>query len=425
MRVLVIGSLGYIGGFVVQQIRAAGHDVRGAARCASAATDTIHLDLAELSSIGDWAQVLGDVDAIVNCAGILRESGASTFESVHVDAIRQLIDRCTEFGVSRWIQISAVGDDADEFIASKHRGDEILMQSRLQWTILRPSIVYSPRGAYGGTSLLRAMAALPAILFLPGDGQQLLQPVTAEDVGRAVAAALDRPQSMNEVIELVGPEVVTTRSYLERTRKWLGCDQPIALKLPLFAVGLAAKIADTTTRGPLGMTMFRQLSQGNTGNGDAVSRLNSLLGITPESMNLALTGSPSQAADRFHARAYFVPSLVRWTLALIWILSGIVGLLTPAPISIGFISPSGLDPSLIPGLVMTLSILDIVVGLLILLPGFSTLAAWVMLAMVIGYTAFVSLFVPSLWMDPPGGVLKNIAIIVLLAVYLLLGERRR
>lgn len=67
------------------------------------------------------------------------------------------------------MQVSALGDPRDgEFIASKHALDADLQKLDLDWAILRPSVVYSPAGSYGGSSLLRALAALPFMLFVPG-----------------------------------------------------------------------------------------------------------------------------------------------------------------------------------------------------------------------------------------------------------------
>jgi len=75
-------------------------------------------------------------------------------------------------------------------------------------------LVYSTHGAYGGTSLLRALAALPGVMLLPGDGMQKLRPLAAEDLAASVVAVLARPQLHSECSNWSGPEILTLQGYL-------------------------------------------------------------------------------------------------------------------------------------------------------------------------------------------------------------------
>jgi len=154
MRVLVTGADGFIGRQIAAGLAAAGHAVVpcGRGRC----------DFARDHSPEIWLPRLEEIDAVVNCAGILRERKRDTFDRVYVQAPRALFEACARAGVQRIVQVSSLGDPANnEFIASKHRGDAELMKLDLDWMILRPSVVYTTRGAHGGTALLRAMSALP------------------------------------------------------------------------------------------------------------------------------------------------------------------------------------------------------------------------------------------------------------------------
>ena len=69
----------------------------------------------------EWAPALEGVEIVVNAAGILRESGAQTFGAIHVDGPYALAQACVEKGVSRFVQLSALGAPEDGgFIESKH-----------------------------------------------------------------------------------------------------------------------------------------------------------------------------------------------------------------------------------------------------------------------------------------------------------------
>ena len=134
-----------------------------------------------------WRDALAGVDAVVNAAGILRETGAQTFEAIHVSAPLALARACVASGIDCFVQISALGAPSDgEFVASKHRFDEALLALPLRGIALRPSVVYAAAGSYGGTSLLRALAAFPGFQLLPGHANWPIQPIAAEDLGDLV-----------------------------------------------------------------------------------------------------------------------------------------------------------------------------------------------------------------------------------------------
>lgn len=109
-------------------------------------------DFARMTTPESWRETLRGVDAVVNAAGILRETGRQTFARIHIGGPLALARACVEAGVKRFVQISALGQPGDgEFIASKHRFDEALLALSLEAVVLRPSVVYAASGSYGGT----------------------------------------------------------------------------------------------------------------------------------------------------------------------------------------------------------------------------------------------------------------------------------
>jgi len=293
MRVLVTGAYGFIGAHVVAALIAADHQVVCAVRGARIdsrfpGVDAIACDMASDVHAEDWLPRLVGVDAVVNCAGILRERGGESFTAVHELAPLALFHACRQAGIRRVIQISALGHVADgEFVASKYRGDEALAALELDWLVLRPSLVYSARGSYGGSSLLRGLAALPGFLPLPDRGEQQVQPIAAEDVGLAIVAALMRPTCAREVIELVGPDVLTLRDYLLSWRRWMGFGSALLVPIPAPLVRATAALGEHLGSGPLGLTMTSMLERGNVGAAHAVVRLRECLGLTPRSLHRA------------------------------------------------------------------------------------------------------------------------------------------
>ncbi len=428
MQVLVTGGLGFIGRAVVAGLLRAGHHVRIAGRTARAqavppGVDFVSCDFGRDLAAADWRPRLEGIDAVVNCAGILRERGSDTYEAIHVTAPAALFEACARAGVYRIVQVSALGDPADgEFIASKHRGDARLMAMDLDWVVLRPSVVASARGSYGGTSLLRALAALP-LIPLPGNGAQRLQPVALEDLVAAVLAALTRDEARRQLIELGGPAALGLREYLALWRRWLGLGPARFVPVPKPMARIGATLGEWLGRGPMGLTMWRMLDRGNLTSADAPARAQALLGFAPRALGEHLAESPSHSADRWHARLHLLAPALRGLLALTFLASGVVGLLLPPAEVQALMAPTGWSPGLIDALTWGGSLADLLLGAL-LLTGWRTRAVLAaMAALVLGYTLVIGLFLPSSWLDPFGGLLKNPLILLAIAIAAATAER--
>jgi uncharacterized membrane protein/uncharacterized protein YbjT (DUF2867 family) len=346
MRVLVIGAHGFIGSQIAAELRRRGHEVIAGVRTVREVGDIV-CDLSQDIGEPDWSACLKNIDAVVNCAGILRETTKQTFVHVHYEAPRALTEACLKAGTSKLIQISALGhpDDSD-FIRSKYRFDEYLQKQNLAWVILRPSVVYSPFGSYGGTSLIRALAAWPYLLFLPGDGRQELQPINAEDLAVAVALAIETDCADRQILEAVGPERISFSDFLLVLRRWLGIAPPLAVvPVPLFLIKPWALLGEWFGRGPLGLTMYRMLQRGNIGRLGAYERFSRTFGVNASTVAAVFRRTPSFVQDRWHARLYLIQPLLKVLIGLLWIASGLIGLLTPIEVGRALIQETGLAVS--------------------------------------------------------------------------------
>ncbi|MBN8923688.1 MAG: epimerase [Rhodanobacter sp. 68-29] len=430
MRVLVTGAYGFIGAHIVAALVGAGHEVICAVRQARVDSrfpglKAVACDMASDVRSDDWLPRLDGIDAVVNCAGILRERGGDTYAHVHELAPLALFQACLQRGIRRVIQISALGNaDDSEFVASKHRSDAALATLDLDWLVLRPSLVYSVHGSWGGSSLLRALAALPGALPLPGGGTQPVQPIAAEDVGATVVAALARPSCTRETIELVGPEVMNLRDYLLAWRRWLGFGHVRIVAIPIALARWLAACGDLLGDGPLGRTTMRMLERGNTGATHASAQLRDRLGVAPRTLLHALDETPSHVQDRWHARLYFWLPTLRILMAVLWIGSGVTGWLTSLADMQALTSGGMLSGDTLVMLARLTGTADLLLGVLCLLHWRSRLVLGAMLLMLLGYTLGVGTLWPAQWLEPFGGLLKNLPLIAALAILLATDERR-
>lgn len=431
LRVLVTGAYGFIGAHIVAALVAAGHEVVCAVR--EARTDSrfpgLHAIAADMSrdvNPDTWLPRLDGIDAVVNVAGILRETRPGDFEAVHVAAPTALYEACVRAGVRRVVQISALGrEDDGQFIASKHRGDAQLAALPLVATILRPSVVYSVAGSYGGTSLLRAMSALPGLIIVPRAAMTpCMQPIAVEDVALAVVAALAREDGGAVVLALVGPQALGLADYLQQWRRWLGLRTATVLAVPNALVRIACWLGEHLGRGPLGKTMERMLEHGNLGDADALPRMHAQLALVPRTLEWSLAHAPSHVQDRWHARLYFALPLLRVTLALLWLASGVTGWLLSSD-AVAAATAHGPLPAIASlTLARATATLDLLLGAACLLRWRPRLVLGGMLLMLVGYTVGIGAWWPTHWLDPLGGLLKNVPLMAAILVLMATEEKR-
>jgi uncharacterized protein YbjT (DUF2867 family) len=429
VRVLVLGASGFIGAHLVAALREGGHEVVCGVREPGRDARLTGLDQVPVSystpmTEAQWRPLLDRVDAVVNAVGILRESRRERFAAVHRDAPIALARACAALGVRRFVQVSALGDPGDgAFVGSKHEFDRALAELDLDWVVLRPGFTYATHGSYGGSSLLRALAALP-LLPLPAGGSQRVQPLAMADLGAATIAALTRDEPVRQVLELAGPEAMTLRDYLARWRAWLGFRPARTVAVPRTLGGLGAWLGERFGSGPVGRTLWRMLESGQVPAPEALQRAEALLGLRPRTLDAALAASPSQVQDRWQARLYFLAPMLRTALALVWLVSGVAGLLaSPADVH-AVLDRFLLTPEAELWLAFATSVLDLVLGAWLLMGWRVRVAALLALVSTVAYTVLLGVLAPGLWLDLTGGLVKNLALAPALLVLLVLTERR-
>jgi uncharacterized protein YbjT (DUF2867 family) len=426
MKVLLTGAGGFIGSALLQALLAAGHEVRAIARDprrVPAAAEAVRLDLRDALAVAVWAPLLDGIDAVVNAAGILREERIGDFDRVHRQAPAALLEACAARGL-RFVQVSALGDPADgEFVASKHRFDAELLARHRSAVVLRPSVVLSLHGSYGGTSLLRALAALP-LLPLPAGGMQPLQPLLLDDLAALLLRCLQSGIADGRIIHAVGPEVLSLRELLQALRRWLQWRPAAVLAVPAVLVRVVAAIGERVGHGPLGRTMRAMLERGNVAPADGWQQAFEATGVATASVRRALQTSPSHVQDRWHARLYFLRPMIAAVLVLTWVISGVAGLLAAPAASASILDAIAIPAAWQAPLVLATSLWNLLLALLFAGGWRPRMVLALMLLSVLGYTLTLGLLAPLLWLEPLGGVLKNLGLLVLLLVYIALEEQR-
>jgi len=272
-RVMVLGGTGFIGRHAAAALRARGHSVligtrhprRALARLPAALRDCdlreTHLE--SLTTCYVWKPLLADVDAVINCVGILRERGGETYDRVHHMAPRALAVACERMDL-RLVHVSALGlrpESRSRFLRSKLLGERRIAESFADYSIVRPSLL-DGEGGYGA-QWLRRVARWPVHLF-PADAVGRMAALDVCDLGDALAALCEiSGASMPREIELGGSAKRALPDYLDFLRSLEGLRPALQIGLPAPLTRLAAGLCDLLHLSPLSMGLLELIKRDN------------------------------------------------------------------------------------------------------------------------------------------------------------------
>lgn len=412
MRILLTGSNGFLGRAVGAHLIAAGHRVSAVVRSRRAgmglaADRIITLNIAQAVRPADWLPHLEDVDAVVNCAGLLQGMPGEPISGVHVEGVAALFQACEQAGVRRVVHISAIGAERaqpSEFSRTKREGERTLASRDLDWVILRPSVVVG-RSAYGGSALFRGLAALPILPVMPGTG--LLQIVQLDELVRTVDFFLAPDAPARLALDIAGPERMTFTDVVLAYRRWLGWSRPFILHVPGWLATVAYRLGDLIGllgwRPPIRSTAGLEMPRGAIGD---PAPWQQMTGIRPRSLREALASEPASVQERWFAQLYFLKPLGFAVFSLFWIITGLISLGPGWKIGKSLMAEGEVAEPLATLAVVAGALADIAIGLGIAWRRTTRLALFAAFGISATYALIGTVLVPRLWEDPLGPMLK-------------------
>jgi uncharacterized protein YbjT (DUF2867 family) len=433
-RILVLGASGLIGRYITDDLRARGFEATGVARKLSASQKSSPFDL-ELPIMSmdasSLAALLRDraIDVVVNCLGVLQDGPGSDTGAVHRDFVARLLQAIRESDRAiRLVHISIPGQaetDRTAFATTKREAERLIAASGIAYAILRPGLVVAP-AAYGGSAMLRALAALP--IDLPSrEAATPFHPVAVEDIAATIAwlAGRDVTEAPAVTWDLMQMEPVTLGGVIKQFRHAFGTAAWPRLLLPAFLLDLGSKLGDLASllgwMPPMRTTAIAELRRGVTG--DPAGWI-AATGIVPKTIGQMVGSRTATIQDKWFARLFLTKALVIASLVLFWLVSGFIALVISYDAAANILRTHKFPEATVAPVTVITSLMDMSIGVLIAFRRTCSFGLVAGIMASLGYMAGAAILTPDLWIEPLGALVKTGPAIVLMLVALLMLDSR-
>jgi len=252
--ILVIGGTGFVGSNLVRRLRNDDIAVRALVRNPSKGqllkdigVDVIEGDVADKVSL---EKATHGCERVVHLVGIIQERRGISFQTIHVDGTRNVLEAAKKAGVRHFFYQSALGTRPGAksmYHKTKWEAEELVRASTIPYTILRPSLIYGPGDQF--TMRLSEMIKRSPVLPVIGPGRSRVQPLYIDDAVSCIVKTVTGDSYLNEMYEIGGPDQLTYEEVAVAVADALGVYRP-TMHMPYFLVRNAARLLENVLPAP-------------------------------------------------------------------------------------------------------------------------------------------------------------------------------
>jgi uncharacterized protein YbjT (DUF2867 family) len=254
-KVLVTGGSGFVGRYIIRELVAGGYVpsclVRSPEKLLSVLAPeqqpTLQVVVGDVFDSYALEEGARGCSAAIHLIGIIDEQPGRgvTFERMHVDATRVVMEACSRAGIRRYVHMSALGTRplaVSRYHRTKWTAEELVRGSGLDWTIFRPSLIHGPDGEF--MQMMNFFCTHPfRVPVLPyfGNGRALVQPISVLDVAECFVKSLAMPETVGQTFDLAGPDRFTWRELYDLCAQAFVGHRRLKLGIPTPLAKLTAK----------------------------------------------------------------------------------------------------------------------------------------------------------------------------------------
>lgn len=246
--IFLTGATGFVGSHLVARLLSQGERVRCLVMPgdplepkAAPGLEVVHGDVVELPSF----EAHGDgVTAIVHAAALMLPNPPERIRQVNIEGTRSVLGFASKWGIRRLVYLSAVSAvyrQKNSYGLSKAEAERLVVESGLDYTILRPTMIYGKGGGLHFAKLVALLRKIPLVIPIVGSGGARLQPVWIGDVVAAIEAVLQEPRAVGRAYGVSGASVVRFDQLVDLILAESG-QRKLKLRVPLGLCQLGARV---------------------------------------------------------------------------------------------------------------------------------------------------------------------------------------
>lgn len=238
MRIAITGGTGFVGSHLAARLDP---------------SDSVIISRRTGVNIDDvdaLAAAFAGCDVVVHAAGINREIGEQTFQRVHVEGTRTMIEAARRAGVERIVMVSflrARPNSGSGYHQTKWEAEELIRQSGIDHTILKASMMYG-RGDHMVDHVSRAVKTWP-VFGTVGFRGRTVRPIPIDDFVDVLLSAAEG-RIPDPTVAVMGAEELLLSDAVRRVARVVG-KKPLFIALPVWSIRVLAQLTEWTMIVPL------------------------------------------------------------------------------------------------------------------------------------------------------------------------------
>lgn len=238
MKILIIGASGFIGRETVKVLI----NTYGKSNIfgfSNTKLDNINYFLGDINDKKSLESAIKNIDIIMHLA-TPRTNDKEIINKIIVEGTGLVLKLAKEYNIKKIIFLSSYSvmrKNKDDYALAKIKAEKLIINSGINYVILRPTMVYGCGGELFDKIL--NSTKIPFILPIIGDGKYKLGPVYVKDLARIISQVIDKKYN-HKVYYILGP-LIDYNNFIKYILKSKN-EKRLLLHLPVKLIVFCIKI---------------------------------------------------------------------------------------------------------------------------------------------------------------------------------------